>query len=639
MFNRHGGYFVPIVLFLLPGGIAVAELQGPYVAGHEVFEAIDSARSDRAVLTNVWYPVDNADAVGQPPLQYYQHYNGGSDFWWYDSPFLGGVQGTEAAGAGEFPLVVLSHGNGGYTNSFAMLGESLASHGYVVVAPRHTGNAWGTPNDSDNSRRSRNRSIDLTFVTDKLLERNATPGDILHNAIDENRIGIGGYSAGVPTAASLFVGTTSYNTPVPTDTRAKAMLALDGRLWWTSQTRDVPVTTHLIGAIEEGIPFDDFNIDTPVLYSSHIADSHHWSFGTLLCQFADALAASDAPPEVFDTTGQPGNYGPSFWPGCQSHLIDPDEAQRQVAMQSRAFFDAHLNDQSVAAELMPETASPFTLEATVVDASRGSLLLVDPIGRRLGNDPNDGFVDELDGLLSNVTGWSNNRQVFRIDPNDLLPGEYTVYGESVLQPADQIDFEGLLDGFSDMNQTRFRIRKSSNLTPSFEPLIQFVLLPGIDGDFDEDGDYSCLDVDALVREIAAGTDNLELDLNGDGQVDRNDLTAWRAEAGAAELASGNPYSEGDANLDGVVDVRDFNAWNDSKFTATASWCSGDFNADGFVDVGDFNIWNDNKFTAADVATVPEPSNLGMVLFGFAIVAFRSAKETRSSLGVRNYQAR
>jgi hypothetical protein len=128
-------------------------------------------------------------------------------------------------------------------------------------------------------------------------------------------------------------------------------------------------------------------------------------------------------------------------------------------------------------------------------------------------------------------------------------------------------------------------------------------------DFNGDGTLDCLDVDALVAEIVAGTNVPSFDLTGDGLVDQMDLGAWLADAGAVNLPSGNPYLGGDANLDGSVDVSDFNSWNGNKFTGTAAWCAGDFNADGSIDVSDFNLWNGNKFQAADAgaAPVPEPS--------------------------------
>ena len=148
--------------------------------------------------------------------------------------------------------------------------------------------------------------------------------------------------------------------------------------------------------------------------------------------------------------------------------------------------------------------------------------------------------------------------------------------------------------------------------------IQLVSVDGLTGDFDADGDYSLTDIDALVNAIASGSDSPAFDLTGDTLVDDQDLNAWLAEAGAAELPGGNPYLTGDANLDGSVDVTDFNLWNKNKFTNGGGWSGGDFDADGATDVGDFNIWNENKFTAStDVASVPEPSGLWMLLLPIA----------------------
>ena len=135
----------------------------------------------------------------------------------------------------------------------------------------------------------------------------------------------------------------------------------------------------------------------------------------------------------------------------------------------------------------------------------------------------------------------------------------------------------------------------------------FVVSLRSNGDFDNDGDFACADVDSLMAEIMAGTDRGYFDLTDDGVVDDLDLTAWLAAAGAAENPSGNPYLFGDANLNGTVDGIDFIAWNMNKF-ASAGWCGGDFNADGFADGSDFILWNMNKFTSADGFTaVPEPT--------------------------------
>lgn len=140
-----------------------------------------------------------------------------------------------------------------------------------------------------------------------------------------------------------------------------------------------------------------------------------------------------------------------------------------------------------------------------------------------------------------------------------------------------------------------------------------------DGDFNNDGIYNCLDVDALTREIVSQGNGPLYDLTGDGTVNQADLNSWLAEAGMVNLPSGNPYLLGDANLDGVVDGSDFGVWNSNKFTTVAAWCSGDFSADGVVDGSDFGIWNANKFRSADGASaVPEP---GAIAFWPMVIIF------------------
>ena len=120
-------------------------------------------------------------------------------------------------------------------------------------------------------------------------------------------------------------------------------------------------------------------------------------------------------------------------------------------------------------------------------------------------------------------------------------------------------------------------------------------------DFDGDSNCDLDDIDALVTEIAAGTNNPSFDLTGDGAVDSADRDQWLADAGAINLQSGNPYFIGDANLDGAVDGQDFVIWNDFKFNNTARWSQADWNADGSTDGQDFLLWNDFKFQSADRA--------------------------------------
>ncbi len=148
------------------------------------------------------------------------------------------------------------------------------------------------------------------------------------------------------------------------------------------------------------------------------------------------------------------------------------------------------------------------------------------------------------------------------------------------------------------------------------------------GDFNHDGLLDCSDIDALTSVIAAGSNDADYDLSGDGLVTVTDRDAWLAAAGAENLASGNAYLAADANLDGVVDGQDFIAWNDHKFTDTAAWCRGDFSADGVVDGQDFVVWNNTKFMSSDgLAAVPEPAaGVWLVVSLAVLIGAGSARE-------------
>lgn len=120
-------------------------------------------------------------------------------------------------------------------------------------------------------------------------------------------------------------------------------------------------------------------------------------------------------------------------------------------------------------------------------------------------------------------------------------------------------------------------------------------LVDIDGDFNDDGKYDCMDIDELVSQAVSGNDLAAYDLNGDLSVDALDVTAWLAEAGEDRWGPGRTYLPGDANLDGEVGVQDYALWNSNKFTLNAAWCAGDFNVDGEVGVSDYAIWIQNNF--------------------------------------------
>ena len=161
-------------------------------------------------------------------------------------------------------------------------------------------------------------------------------------------------------------------------------------------------------------------------------------------------------------------------------------------------------------------------------------------------------------------------------PND---GTHDVTVPNVDTDSARIMVEGSGNIFFDLSNFNYAIEASS----------------GVPGDFDGNGELECADVDELTAAIASGNSNLLYDLNGDMQVNADDLTEWIVELKGTAL--------GDANLDFFVDGLDFIVWNANKFDVGNTWCTGDFNADGLIDGLDFIIWNANKFQSQPI-TLP-----------------------------------
>jgi hypothetical protein len=199
------------------------------------------------------------------------------------------------------------------------------------------------------------------------------------------------------------------------------------------------------------------------------------------------------------------------------------------------------------------------------------------------------IVDQLDVLnLSSTT----NTLLVTGDSNDSV----------------EIDSDWVETGTDVINGETFRVFEFGNAILKIHEDVGAT--GGMIGDFDSDGDLDCADVDALIAQMIAGTNDPDFDLNEDGFVDVGDLNNWILDR------KGTLF--GDANLDFVVDVSDFNAWNGNRFTSNTSWCGGNFNGDNVTDVTDFNTWSANKFRfalrpTATPDTDPNPTDRPTIL--------------------------
>ena len=113
---------------------------GLFGVGHSAFTAIDPLRGNRMLPVEVWYPVDPEDRQDSPRTSY---------------PLAAGIGLESAVAVEDLPvskreeqkLLVFSHGYGGINTASTVLVETLASHGFIVIAPEHTGNSQASNDD------------------------------------------------------------------------------------------------------------------------------------------------------------------------------------------------------------------------------------------------------------------------------------------------------------------------------------------------------------------------------------------------------------------------------------------------------------------------------------------------------------
>jgi len=197
---------------------------GPYVVGVRTEVFIDQDRlcaiteKPRTLVTEIWYPVAK-DAKPTKANKFSDFWSGpgglamgalaikqfGGDFAKLDESFKNVAMRDADAAEGSFPLLIFSHGNGGLRHQNTFQAEYLASHGYVVAAPDHTGNAAVTilPDQiviysakTREPERVDDRPHDVSFLLTHLTELAAGKEHWLSGRIDAEKLAAFGHSFG-----------------------------------------------------------------------------------------------------------------------------------------------------------------------------------------------------------------------------------------------------------------------------------------------------------------------------------------------------------------------------------------------------------------------------------------------------------
>lgn len=324
---------------------------GPFPVGVTTIQVVDPERTDamthahRMLLTEIWYPaVDNtADARRNSLKDFFPgriqeyslimkiafHVDLGTVIKTFQSKAFRDI----AVRAGKWPLVLFSHGNGGMRFQDVFWCEHIASHGYIVVAPDHTGNSLITGligdltpfNDSQYGRRQAalDRPKDISFLIDCMERFNRGADSRFCGKIDMDHIAVAGHSFGGYTATMV----------ADQDARVDAIIPMAGVN--KSRSRyDCPVMLLMAG--EDDTIGQDGNTrirryyqeSTGEKYLLNFINAGHYSFTEMYQfnpQFGDGCGTGKR-----ITNGKPVTY------------ISKDKAERLINGYTTAFLNVQL---------------------------------------------------------------------------------------------------------------------------------------------------------------------------------------------------------------------------------------------------------------------------------------------------------
>jgi predicted dienelactone hydrolase len=218
---------------------------GPFPVGVTTTVFVDSSRTDnltkqpRTLVTEIWYPA--TDEARQMPKNKFSDFIPGGvtpeigelikktykvDAAEVDKLYWNEAHRNAPLRDGRFPLIVFSHGNGGSRHQNTFWYDYVASHGYIIVSPDHTGNARWTIIDGkvitsasgERLNSAKDRPLDVCFLLDQMIRWDKGGDPRFAGRVDTDHAAIAGMSFGSFTA----------HWASDRDPRFKAVVAMSG---------------------------------------------------------------------------------------------------------------------------------------------------------------------------------------------------------------------------------------------------------------------------------------------------------------------------------------------------------------------------------------------------------------------------